>query len=121
MPPVIIKLDSYYKGDSWGGMLIGPVIINDAVPAYPVASVRMQFRDTEFGDLGYELNTTPAEGQGLINIINAATWEIAVDPQVIGLTEGRWDWDFECTDSMGFVVTLYRGVLVVKGDITRDN
>ena len=121
MPPVIIKLDNYYSGDSWEGMLVGPVVINEVTPTSPVTAVRMQFRDSEFGDLGYELNTDPAAGEGLITITDADTWEINIPAQVIGLVAGRWDWDLECTDSTGYVVTLYRGVLTVKGDITRDN
>ena len=120
MPPANIKLDNYYSGDSWGGMLVGPVLINEATPISALAAVRIQFRDS-FGDLGYELNTVPTVGKGLINITDADTWEIEVPAQVLGLVAGRWDWDFECTDSIGFVVTLYRGVLTVKGDITHDN
>ena len=120
MPPVQIKLDTHYEGDSWAGMLVGPIVINEAQPANPLASVRMQFRDVETDELAFELNTSPGAGEGTITITNANTWEIEVPTQLIGLEAGRYNWDFQCTDSSGFVITTYKGIFRVTEDVTHD-
>jgi len=120
-PPVEINIDPYYAGDSWIGMTVGPVIINEDSPANTLTSVRMQFRDRKTGDLGFELNTSPGAGEGTITISNASTWLIVVPAQIlVGLVKGNYKWDFECTDSTGYVITLYKGKLRVIGDVTHD-
>ena len=118
MPPVKIDLAEHYKGDSWTGMIVGPILINDAQPSNALASVRMQFRDHKTDALGYELNTTPGIDEGSITISNTVTWEILVPVQIIDLPEGRYNWDFECTDAAGYVITTYKGAMKVKQDVT---
>ena len=117
MAPVTIKINEYYKGDSWSGLDIGPVIIDGAQPLLTLASCRMHFRD-EDGALGYALNTVVTVGKGTIVISNTVTWEILVPKQILDLTAGKWFWDFETTDAAGNVLTLYKGSLKVKQDVT---
>jgi hypothetical protein len=118
MEPVKIVLDNpYYEGDSWLGLRIGPVLINEEIPPATLASCRMQFRDSD-GNLGYELNTVVEVGKGLITILDADIWDVLVNIQILPLDTGRWDWDFETTDNNGVVRTLYKGILKVIGDIT---
>lgn len=117
MAPVTINLEPHYKGDSWHGVEIGPVLINDAVPSAALVNCRMQFRDKRDA-LGYELNSTVAVGKGLITILDPNTWEMQVNGQVLDIPEGRWKWDFETTDANGVVRTLYKGVLQVNGDVS---
>jgi hypothetical protein len=125
--PAKIKLNDHYKGDYWEGMVVGPVLIDDAQPANSLASVRIQFRD-EYDQLGHEFNTTPGAGIGTITIDDANTWEITVPPQLLNLDANplesgmsnskTWYWDFETTDSTGAILTLYRGTIKVKEDVS---
>jgi hypothetical protein len=126
--PEKIKLSDHYKNDTWEGMIIGPVLINGAQPSQNIVSARMEFRDKD-DQLGYALDTSPGAGEGTITIDDAATWEITVAPQLIpGVDAGVssngssntkiWYWDFETTDAAGVVLTLYRGTMKVKEDVT---
>jgi hypothetical protein len=118
-PTTVVLEGSYYKGDSWPGMHIDPVTINGLQPALALASCRMQFRDAD-RLLGYELNSVPATGKGLIIITNAATWEMDITDQILDMPAGRYNWDLETTDAGGNVLTIYKGKLTVKQDVTHD-
>ncbi len=119
MPPVKIKLEKHYAGDTWSGIAVGPVSINEMQPINPLSSVRMQFRNFN-KELGYEFNTVADPEKGLIVISNADSWEFQIEPQFLKLGAGRWKWDIECTDDQDNVITLYYGCLTVKEDITYD-
>ena len=127
MAPVKISLENHWKGDTWPGMVIGPVIINDEQPPVALASCKMQFRD---GDdvLGHEFNSVPGQDIGTITIDDADTWEITVPEQLLNLDAGDivsglintkyWHWDFETIDVNGKKLTLYYGKIKVKEDVT---
>jgi len=117
MAPVTIKINEYYKGDSWSGLDIGPILIDGVQPLLTLASCRMHFRNAD-GALGYALNTVPTADKGTIVISNATTWEVTIPTQILDLIAGKWLWDFETTDSAGNVLTLYKGSLTVKQDVT---
>ena len=123
--PEFIRLNDHRRGDTWPGILsIGPVtfLLNDSdvsLPENPLASCRMQFRDKK-DVLGYELSTSPEEGQGTITIVDADSWLISVPAQALPLDGGSWLWDFEATDSAGWTITLYEGKMTVRKDITHD-
>jgi hypothetical protein len=119
MKPVNITLEDHYQGDSWVGMGIGPVLINDAQPPNTLSSCKLQFRD-KFGQLGAILSTAPAAGEGTITIDNATTWEASIAPQLLSLPRpGIWTWDFQTTDSAGIRRTLYSGKIRVRGEVTK--
>ncbi len=125
--PVKIKLADHYKGDFWEGMVVGPVLINEAQPDQNLSAVRMQFRN-ENDQLGHEFNTTPGAGIGTITIDDAVTWEVTVPPQLLNLDADpvsagmkntkTWYWDFETTDASGAILTLYRGTIKVTEDVS---
>ena len=125
--PEKIKLNDHYKGDFWEGMSVGPVLINGVQPTVNLAAVRMQFRD-EDDVLGHEFNEAPGAGEGTITITDAVTWEINVPEQLLDLDAGvvnnrltnskTWYWDFQTTDTNGRILTLYRGTIKVKEDVT---
>ena len=117
--PAKITLDPHTRGDKWlGGLHFGPVEINGEPPENPLVSARLQFRDQRTDALGYELSTTPAVGNGIIVIEDAATWELDAPEQDLPLAVGVWAWDIEITDSAGRVLTPYGGVIKIIKDIT---
>lgn len=121
MAPVTFNLPDYYRGDTWLGGNMGPASIDGAAPTTTLVSARLQFRDFD-GVLGYELNTTPAEGKGTISITNAASWTIAFPKQILyGLNTGKWDYDIELVDSEGTKRTVYKGYIKVIGDVSYDD
>ena len=119
MGPVIVETGIYYKGDTWDGFNVGPVLINEEQPSSYLVAVRMQFRDRK-GNVGFEFNSkiTPEDGKGIFEINNPITWEFTTLPIVMSLDKGVWFWDLETTDSSDKVITLYRGALTVMEDIT---
>jgi hypothetical protein len=122
MIPATVNLFDHYRGDTWDGMTIGPVMFNTGTavapvlvpPTYPVASCRMQFRSG--GTLGYELTNVVTAGKGLVTVTDATAWTFAVLPQLLPLDAGEWLWDFECTDTQGAIMTLYKGQINVVPD-----
>lgn len=127
MAPVKITLNDHYKGDTWPGIIVGPVLINSVQPTSNLASVRLQFRD-EDDVLGHEFNTVGGAGIGTITIDDPVTWEITVPAQLLDLDAGTvikgmknkktWYWDFETTDANGDIITLYTGTIKVSEDVS---
>ena len=132
MAPEKITLVDHYKGDSWVGMIIGPVLFNGTAPLADLASCKLQFRD-EFDALGQEFNIVGEGGAidgaiGLITIDDAATWEITVPVQPLNCDAGvsedgssnkkTWYWDFETVDADGVKLTIYKGTIKVFEDVT---
>jgi len=115
-------LTAVVRGDSWRG--IGLIQIRtkataDATPeapANPVASAVMQFRaKPEDEAVAFELSTADES----IEILDG-DWRFKV-PRVLGfpLGSGKWVWDFQTTDSTGFVRTYLKGTITVTRDVTR--
>ena len=119
MRPANVNLYDHTLGDTWEGMVIGPVLINDAVPPDPVISCRIQFRPfPNTRKLGYELNVAPESGEGLIVIDDINNWEFTVPQQILDMPAGKYVWDFETTDSAGIKRTLYEGTFNLIQDVT---
>lgn len=116
----IINLPDHKRGDKWPGITsIGPVIINDAQPATPLARIRMQFRRQ--GHV-FTLDSDPAQSRNAaVQIDNATTWEASI-PEVQGFlpAAGEWAWDMEFY-AVGdqAPLTLYKGDITVNEDVTR--
>ncbi len=121
MLPFKLKLPEHYKGDSWPGFVIGPVTLNGVSPPASVSSCRLQFRDKDTDELGYELTTespTP-DDKGIIFITgDPADWLINIPTQLLPLNAGKWKWDFETTNAQNSIQTLFTGILKIKGDVT---
>ena len=113
MVPYILNLADYYKGDGWDGMTIGPIT---PIPTYSSVSCRLHFRDPETLALGYALSSNPGIGEGTITITDDGTYEFDIPRQVLGLTAGTWEYDFETTDTEGIPTTWFRGKLKVLQD-----
>lgn len=125
-PPVVTLFGDgeHYRGDSIKQFSIGPIVvsIDGAAPtslAHPCVSCKLQFR-TKDGDLGYALSSSPTTGEGTITITSAAAWTFVVPDQAFPLEEGKWFFDFETTDSTGFVKSYFQGTLTVKVDRSYD-
>ena len=120
MATVKVVTDPHKRGDTWIGILsIGPILINNLPPISSVVSCRIQYRSSS-GVLGYELNSVPAIGKGIITIVNAVTWVFNIPKQFLPLETGNWDWDFETVDSTGAIDTYYRGTQTILADISHD-
>ena len=120
MTPYVLNLDEYYKGDAWEGMSIGPITMDDGdgpvPPTYSCDSCRMHFRDGKTLELGYALSSDPEEGEGTITIVDDGTYEFNIPRQVLGLTAGTWEYDFETIDTQGMPTTWFRGKIKVRQD-----
>lgn len=119
--PVTISLSEMTAGDTWQGIIIGPVLFNGAQPSYPLSSCRLYFRKMQDSTLSFAFESgTPSEGKGTITITNAATWSVIIPAQAHHLAPGSYKWDFETTDSVGVIRTLYKGVVNVAPDVSYD-
>ena len=87
---------SHWQGDNWedGITAIGPITINGSRPNAPCQYARLQFYDAD-GALGYELNSEPAPGQGLLVIDDAVNYSFTRPAQALPLPEGTWLWSFQ--------------------------
>lgn len=122
MQPVTVELQSHTRGDTWEGLLIGPILINEAQPEYPLAQCRLYFRN-EKGVLAYKLKSTLGEEEegGDLVIVDANTWVIEAPEQLLPLKAGVYNWDFETIDSNGVVRTLYKGTFTITQDYSYDD
>lgn len=114
MLPGILTVEGMVEGDTWRGVPSLTVTIDDATPASPLSSVRMQFRRKPGGVVGDELSTA----NGLIAILDAEAWEVKIGPTRMDLTPGQWLFDVEFSAADGSVYTLLKGVLQVAYGIT---
>jgi hypothetical protein len=120
---VIVALPDHKRGDWWPGIpQIGPIIINGAAAAdffdAPLERVRWHFRQ---GQETFRMDSSEAaEPDHLITIDGAATWEASIaDSSSYLPSAGRWDFDIEFFPTGKPPITLYRGVQIVHGDVTR--
>lgn len=119
MPPAIVTLDPYYRGDAWEGLHIGPMSEDGLPPAPPCVSARMHFRHPKTRALGFALSSNPASGEGRITVVSAINYEFDIPRQVLtGLDAGKWLWDFETIDAEGLPSTWISGELTVLQDQT---
>lgn len=120
MTPVTINLEPAVRGDKWQGIhTIGPILVNDAQPTFPLSRVQMQFR--KGGALGMTLDSQPGAGIHPIIIANAATWFVQIPAvQPLPLSPGDWQWDIQFWEGADTAPqTFYRGRLSVEPDVTR--
>lgn len=111
-----------WRGDDWPGYPTLIIDINGEPPELPIASARIQFRETPGSEeVGYTLSTAPEAGQGTITIVDAAGWELSIPKQPLPLAAKRkpWKWDLEIIDTGGTVVTYEGQPQQVNQDITR--
>lgn len=119
MRPVRITLPNHTKGDTWEGLIIGPVLFNDAQPPFELDSCRLYFRKE--GVIGFKYKNVPDVDDGTITIDDSVIWELTVVGQVLPLDVGVWDWDFETTDADGVIRTIYKGTLSIVEEQTYDD
>lgn len=124
---VTVYLPDYVAGDTWnpptagndqGGLEIGPVLIDEAQPLAELARIRLYFRDPRTNQLGYGFDSDVVAGLGAFEIVDAALWVARIEPLVLPLAPGFWEWDCEFTDADGVILTPYGGVLKIVKDIT---
>jgi hypothetical protein len=117
--PIQIDLAATTAGDKWQGIAaIGPVLINDAQPEFPLSRVKMQFR--RGGKLGVTFDSESGDSLPIV-ISNATTWLAHVpEVQPLPLETGTWQWDMEFWQGDDAApLTFYRGVLTVLPQITK--
>jgi hypothetical protein len=109
---VRINLPSHVLDDKWEGIsTIGPVLVNEAVPAGALTRVTMELA---LDGVTFTLDTegTP---DAPITIDNATTWEASI-PEVQDFlpTAGDWIWNMQFYESPDTSpLTFYKGVLRV--------
>lgn len=119
--PVQVNLPPHYRGDRFPGFQkIGPITINGSAPADHLTRIRAQFRRAGGAVFTFDSDAS-ASPDAPITILDAALWEATV-PGVNDFVPkpGIWDWDMEFhTDGELGPITLYRGSLYVRDDITK--
>lgn len=120
MVPVKVDLPDVMAGDTWEGLTIGPVLFNDAQPAAALETCRLYFCNAKNRAFVCGFKSLPGDGFGEIVISDPATWELHIPAQLLPLTAGSFVWDFETTDALGIVRTLYNGILNVIQDNSHD-
>jgi hypothetical protein len=115
--PLLIRLETYYKANSpWPGIeSIGPVLVNDEVPASPAALVVMEFaEDTDFQNICYTL-ASDASADGTVTIDgDGSTWLFEVPDQDLPLHIGMWHWRLLITAVDESVLKIYGGTLLIQ-------
>lgn len=127
MAPTKVDLIDHYKGDTWVGMTVGPILINGTQPPTTLSEVNIDFKDKD-DNLGYRLSSNPGAGEGTITIVDANTWEVLVPKQDLPLDAGDleegmknkkyWYYDFQTIDSESTKLTTYKGKIKVYEDVT---
>lgn len=117
-----VNLTDHKRGDKWPGIAsIGPVEINEATPTATLARIRAQFVHPT--GLVFTLDSdSEAAPDAPIVIDNATTWEASVaEVQDAFELAGDWTWDMEfwATGDTS-PLTLYKGVLTVHDDTTKN-
>ena len=109
-----LLLETHVHGDDWPGVVsIGPITVNGAVPANPVAWATMTFRR--------RVGCTPAlilsSENGEIVLDDAVGWVMsipAVQASDFVLNVGIWEWDIKAIEATsGELYRLYSGWLQV--------
>lgn len=122
--PVKINLFNHVHGDTWGGVDIGPVMIDggddpDYPMPLPIVRADLHFVKKGTDTVFITFSTEPAvEGETIypITIVSAENWEIkieSVDADAFNLPPGTYIGHFTTTDSADVVRTLYELTLVV--------
>jgi hypothetical protein len=116
-PRATYNLSTRIRGDSWRGIESIEIEVNSAPPPVAAASARMFFRENfDSPDTVLELSTS----DGTITITNAAAWTFVI-PEILDfpLRAGTWVYDFETTDTAGFVRTYFGGTIKIWRDVSR--
>jgi len=96
-------------GDSWGGIPAFSILINGAVPADDVATVKMQFRKNEFDRVILDqLDNTDG-----ITIVSASGWTFAIPKRNLSLPQGKCSWWIKFWDVNGIAQTYLAGDMEV--------
>jgi len=109
-------LPACFKGDTFPGLTVTGITVNDAAMTSTLASVRMQFRTTANASSASKSLTSAG---GDITIDDAAAWGFTVEPFSIDIAAREYVYDIETTDSGGTVRTYLYGTFRVKQDVTR--
>lgn len=113
LPALSTTLDaalSFVKGDHFPG--IAQITVSPA-PANAVASARFQIRSVSTVTPRSQSFSTAA---GTITIVSAANWIFTIPAAVSTLPVGKYNYQFETTDSTGIVFSPFEGVLTVAKD-----
>lgn len=98
---------------NWIGIAsIGPMTINDESPPYPAAIVTMEFWQPYSNER--LLFSSEPDGDGIIVIEDANTWEFAIPAQPLDPTPGLWNWEIKVTNSQDNVTPLSHGQIIIK-------
>ena len=103
-------------GDTWDGLAIKSVKVNNANPANTLSSVAMQFR-TLPGATSPSLDLNSTAGGTTIN--DNATWNCTVNSITVSMTPGTYYYDVQFTDSAGKIKTYLEGTWEIDRDVTR--
>ena len=114
MVPAYVDLGSQKNGDTWEGLVIGPVVDQDNNPLpNPCVSCNLTFTGAVSEDIGFQLSSDSLIGG--ITIVDSNTWEFNIPAVILPLDIGSWKWYFETFDSVGTKRTLYEGDLAIIG------
>jgi hypothetical protein len=117
--PKQVDLPATTRGDYWFGIArIGPLTINGDTPEGELERVRLHFVSST--GVVYRLDSEPGADAPII-IDDAVDWEARIPPVAEFIqTAGRYSFDVEFWQSgRGAPLTLYRGTIEIKPDITR--
>ncbi len=116
LPEPQTKLAEVKRGDSWQGLGLITVKLNDAALDLTGASVLMQLRKRPVhGKTIAEWSTA----RGSIEMIDTANGQFKVVGRVMNVPAGSYAWDIEITLADGRVITIAQGTWRILQDVSR--
>jgi len=104
------------RGDTFPGLTITEITVNNEAMSTTLASVRMDIRTKANASTATKALTSAG---GDITIDDAAAWGFTIEPFAIDFAARDYVYDIETTDSGGTVRTYVYGKFRVKQDVTR--
>lgn len=114
--PANLEFPDAVTGDTFDGIALQSVLVDDAPPANALAKLEIHFRRTPAttGDAALKLSST----DGGVTISDAAAWTATINSFTITLGAGTWYHDWQFTDAAGNVRTYIGGTWRIVQDVT---
>lgn len=110
------KLRAVQRGDTWQGLGMVQIELNEAGMDLTGATITMQLRRRPaHGTAVATWSTT----NGTITFLDAAAGTFKVHPRIMDFQAGVYHWDIELKLASGRIMTIARGTLELVQDVTR--
>lgn len=123
MKPKIIEFPDYPEGTTWEGFSVPAITEGEGNPVASLARVKLTFLqrlcDSEETPDTFHYDSTVTAGYGTVIIDNAVTWGFTLNPTILTLVPGTYDWNCLAKDASDRILPLFAGVFKVLPSPTK--